>query len=211
MRWNDHSREVPKGAHAFLSPSQYQWTEYDEEKLFNRMKNYYSQAIGTSLHALAEDLIKKHLKLRKNDTNLVLLHLLDDKIPRYAIDIDAIFENFRTYVNDSIGFGMSPEVNLFYSKFCFGTADAIRFEDNRLMIFDLKTGQYPASLRQLEVYAALFCLEYDVKPGDIDIELRVYQNNDILCGLPAAEDILPIMDTIIRFDKLINKVKEEAS
>ena len=64
-------------------------------------------------------------------------------------------------------------------------------------------------MEQLEIYAALFCLEYRKKPGEIDMELRIYQNDDVLVHHPTAEDILPIMDKIIAFDKLINKLKIE--
>ena len=62
---------------------------------------------------------------------------------------------------------------------------------------------------QLMIYAALFCLEYKVKPADIDIELRIYQNNEVLYHNPTAEDIVPIMDKIITFDKVIRKIKEQ--
>ncbi len=64
-------------------------------------------------------------------------------------------------------------------------------------------------MEQLEIYAALFCLEYRVKPGDIEMELRIYQNNEILYHNPMAEDIAPIMDRIITFDKVIKKIKEQ--
>ena len=108
---------------------------------------------------------------------------------------------------------MSTEVVLFYSKRFFGTADAISFrkKDGRyiLRIHDLKTGKIPAKVEQLRVYAALFCLEYDIKPGDIDMELRIYQNDDILYDFPTAEDILPIMDIIIHFDKLIERAESK--
>lgn len=64
-------------------------------------------------------------------------------------------------------------------------------------------------MEQLEVYAALFCLEYKVKPADIRMELRLYQSDDILVANPTVEDIAPIMDKIITFDKIINKIKEQ--
>ena len=64
-------------------------------------------------------------------------------------------------------------------------------------------------MEQLEIYAALFCLEYNKKPSDIDMELRIYQNNEILVHNPTVEDILPIMDKIITFDKLIDRMKIE--
>ena len=92
---------------------------------------------------------------------------------------------------------------------CFGTADSISFKDNLLRIHDLKTGVTPAHMEQLEIYAALFCLEYKIKPADIDIELRIYQSDDILVFNPTVEDIVPIMDKIITSDKIISKIKEE--
>jgi hypothetical protein len=64
-------------------------------------------------------------------------------------------------------------------------------------------------MEQLLIYAALFCLEYRKKPGDIEIELRLYQFDDYTVAKPTAEDILPIMDKIITFDKIIDKVKAE--
>ena len=103
---------------------------------------------------------------------------------------------------------MDPEVVLYYSDNVFGTADAISFRNNMLRIHDLKTGTGPVHMEQLLVYAALFCLEYKHKPGEIKTELRIYQNNDIDILAPTAEDILPIMDKIVHFDKLINKFKE---
>ena len=62
----------------------------------------------------------------------------------------------------------------------------------------------PAHIEQLEVYAALFCLEYKVKPTDIEMELRLYQSDDILISNPTVEDIVPIMDKIVIFDRIIN-------
>ena len=113
------------------------------------------------------------------------------------------------YVNDAIGYRMTPEQVLYYSDNCFGTADAIGFWNDILRIHDLKTGESPTSIHQLEVYAALFCLEYRIKPIDIEMELRIYQTDDILVHRPTVEDIAPIMDKIIVFDKTIDKIKSE--
>ena len=104
---------------------------------------------------------------------------------------------------------MKPEQVLYYSDNCFGTADAIIFRNNLLRIHDLKTGVTRAHMEQLEIYAALFCLEYNKKPSDSDMELRIYQNNEIIVHNPTVEDILPIMDKIITFDKIIDKMKIE--
>ena len=106
---------------------------------------------------------------------------------------------------------MDTEVVLFYSERFFGTADAISFRDNMLRIHDLKTGKIGKiedHMEQLEVYAALFCLEYNVKPGEIDMELRVYKNDEVFIHRPTVEDILPIMDKIIHLDKLLAKIEE---
>jgi len=50
-------------------------------------------------------------------------------------------------------------------------------------------------------------LEYKVKPGEIEIELRIYQNDEVLIHKPTAEDILPIMDKIIHLNKLLEKIE----
>lgn len=112
-------------------------------------------------------------------------------------------------MNDAIGFKMQSELILYYSDNCFGTADAISFRNNLLRIHDLKTGQTPACMDQLLIYAALFCLEYGIKPSEIDIELRIYQYDTYEVYIPEVDDLVPIMDKIISFDKLLRKIKSE--
>ena len=185
MIWNDHYRDVPQGAHAFLGASKYSWLNYDEEKLVTTYTNHLATMHGTRLHALAAELIQLRQKLPKSKKTL------------------------NMYVNDAIGFKLRPEQPLYFSENCFGTADAIGFKNDSLRIHDLKTGKTPASLHQLEIYASLFCLEYDVRPGDIEMELRIYQNDDVLIGNPTADIILPIMDKIVTFDKIIQRLKED--
>lgn len=198
-----------KGQHAVLSPSQPHWLRYSDEDLINKHVSSYATAMGTSLHALAETLIRNGLKLKKSDRLTVMAHLLNDGIPRNVIDIDRIYNNFMTYVNDAIGFKLTPEQILYYSQFCFGTADAISFRNNILRIHDYKSGATPAKMEQLMVYAALFCLEYKVKPGTIDIQLRIYQNDVVVHHEPEADEILPIMDTIIHHSKFLETIHEE--
>lgn len=113
------------------------------------------------------------------------------------------------YVNDAIGYKMDTEVVLYYSDKFFGTADAICFRNNMLRIHDLKTGKVKVDMDQLEVYAALFCLEYKIRPGDIEIELRIYQNDEVIVHNPTAEDILLIMDKIVHLNKLLDRIDEE--
>ena len=183
MNFNAHSQLV--GQHAFLSASNYHWLNYSNEKLLESYENHIATIKGTQLHDFAAQCIRLGQKLPKSKKTL------------------------NMYVNDAIGFSMRPEQVLFYSINCFGTADAISFRKNVLRIHDLKTGQVKASMAQLKIYAALFCLEYRVKPSDIKIELRIYQYDDVFECFPEADEIVPIMDMIIRFDKLIENTKEQ--
>jgi hypothetical protein len=183
MNWNRHSNL--EGSHAFLGASKYHWINYDEDKLALSYKNFLATQKGTRLHAFAKECIELGVKLPKTKKTL------------------------NMYVNDAIGFRMTPEQVLFYSDNCFGTADAISFKDGLLRIHDLKTGVTPANIKQLYIYAALFCLEYKIKPSEIDMELRLYQSDDIIVDNPEIDDIVPIMDKIVSFDKLIDKMKSE--
>ena len=181
MNFNLHSRL--EGQHAFLSASKYHWINYDEDKLVNTFLKYQAIQRGTELHELASRLIRLGIKLPKSNKTLNL------------------------YVNDAIGFKMVTEQPLYYSDNCFGTADAISFRKNLLRIHDLKSGESPASIKQLMVYSALFCLEYSVKPSDIEIELRLYQSDSVIVCVPEAADIIEIMDKIITFDKRIDQIR----
>lgn len=182
MNFNKHLNF--EGAHSFLSASQHSWLNYDDAKLINRYSTVQAAQLGTRIHALAAEHISLKIKM-PNDN-----------------------KTFNQYVNDAIGYRMSPEVVLFYSPNAFGTADSISFRDNFLRIHDLKTGVTRVSMDQLEIYAALFCLEYDIKPNKIGMELRIYQKNDILVNEPEPDRIFHVMDKIVRFDKLIEEMKE---
>lgn len=183
MNFNRHSEL--EGMHAFLGASKHSWINYDDEKLEESYLKALAKQRGTRLHEFASECIKLGVKLPKNSKTLNL------------------------YVNDAIGFKMTPEQPLFYSHNCFGTADTISFKNKLLRIHDLKTGVTPASFAQLEIYDALFCLEYDVNPNDIEIENRIYQLNEIHICEPEKEQILYIMQKIINFDKMIDRLREE--
>lgn len=188
MRWNNHS--TFEGCHAFLGASKYSWLNYDEAHLIQAYKNSYAKERGTRLHAIAASLISEGIKQRKTK------------------------DAFNMHVNDAIGYNMDPEVVLFYSRNCFGTADAISFNQDILRVHDYKSGTIPAKFEQLYIYDALFCLEYKQKPGNIKIENRIYQNTEIATecpriNIPDPNDISKIMERIIKFDRIIEKIREE--
>ena len=95
---------------------------------------------------------------------------------------------------------------LFYSDNCFGTADAICFRDGFLRIHDLKTGVTPAHMEQLLVYAALFCLEYVIKPSDIDSELRIYQGGNIEVYKPTPNEVMKVCDIIVHESSVLTNI-----
>lgn len=170
--------------HAFLSPSNYHWLNYTDQKLKARFTAAMAARRGTDLHNLAHEAIRLGVKLSRNNKALA------------------------TYVNDGIGFKMNCEQVLYYSDNCFGTCDTICFRRNKLRIHELKTGIISTSEHQLEVYAALFCLEYSVDPYDIEFELRIYQGENIRIFEPTSDLIFGIMDKIIEFDKQIQYMIE---
>lgn len=182
MIFNSHSEL--SGKHAFLSPSNYHWLNYDDQKLEARFYTVMSARRGSDLHALAHEAIRLGVKLSRANQAL------------------------STYVNDGIGYKMRCEQTLYYSDNCFGTADTICFRRNKLRVHDLKNGVTSSSFKQLEVYAALFCLEYGVDPMEIEIELRIYQRDEILTLEPTPEVILEIMEKIVDFDQQIRLIKE---
>ncbi len=116
------------------------------------------------------------------------------------------------YINQCIQFRMTPEVVLYFSPNAFGTCDAISYRYRILRISDLKTGVSRTSEHQLEIYAALFCLEYRVDPFSMrGIELRIYQDGECRVYVADPAFIKGIMDKIIQFDQIINELREEVS
>lgn len=184
MRFNDNSKLA--GKHAFLGASKPAWVNYNEDKLERVFQSNVAAQRGTEIHKLANDLIR-------------LRQPLED-LPK----------TLNMYVNDAIGFRMYPEVTLFYSINCFGTTDAICFRQNKLRIHDLKTGTLLTGVKQVEIYAALFCLEYQFRPFDMEIELRIYQNDDVRIYEADPADISTIMEKIVFADRRLNQLREEA-
>ena len=189
MLFNKHYKL--NGLHSLFSPSQPAWLRYDDDKALSVFANKKAAEIGSRLHAWAKETIDLGIKQPRSKKTI------------YA------------YVNDAIGFKMDTEVVLYYSDYFFGTADAISFRKGPngrdiLRIHDLKTGITPVKMEQPMIYAALFCLEYKVRPCDIDFELRIYQNDEVLVHNPSPDEIVQIMDIIVRLNKLFedNNYKE---
>lgn len=181
MNWHEHY--AFKKTHSFLSPSRPHWIRYDSEKLGLVFENRQKAALGSALHALAENMIKLSIKV------------LDDG------------SAFSRYVNDAIDLSMKPEQLLFYSENIYGTADAISFLDNTLRIHDLKTGTSEGSIEQLHVYCALFCLEYRISPNQISIVCRIYHENGVMEWCPTKTEILILMGKIEFLDETIENLK----
>lgn len=182
MNFNNHLNL--DGQHAFLGASKYHWINYDEEKILESYSKFLAIQKGNVLHDFASQCIRLGQKLPKSQKTL------------------------NMYVNDAIGYKMTTEQILYFSDNCFGTADAICFRDDMLRIHDLKTGGVPAHMEQLMIYSALFCLEYKMKPSNMEIELRLYQNNEIVFHNPTSDDVMLIINKIINFDKILTKIKE---
>lgn len=176
--------------HAFLGGSNYHWLGWSDEKLLERFRNQRAAQLGTELHELANDLIRLGVRLPDEQKTLSM------------------------YVNDAIQYRMESEVTLYYSEWCFGTADTLSFDGTCLRIHDYKSGVTKTDMRQLYIYAALFCLGGAngklYNPHLITIILRIYQNNDILQEVPDPERILQIMERIGSATDLLTKANAQS-
>lgn len=213
MNFNDHSNL--RGKHALFSPSSYYWLQDGEDDAIKRFCSSYAAQVGTILHELACDYIQFGVKMTKFDKKQLPLALLKNGIPPIVVDrqpMDDIFENMMNYVNDAVGFRMTPEVTLYYSEYVFGTADTIGYyeRDKLLRIHDLKNGVVKAKIDQLMIYNALFFLEYGsflrISPEDVKQELRIYQGGEILYHNPDPDDTIMVMEQIKNMDKFVRKV-----
>lgn len=186
MRFYRHSEL--EGRHSFMSPSSPAWLRYDDQKLERRFMEHLAHIRGTEEHAFAAQAIK-------------LGHRMED-----------VTKTLNMYVNDCIGWRMKPEVALYWSDFCFGTADALGFLEREMLlrVSDLKTGKTPASMDQLITYAALFCLEYEFpKPWELEIELRIYQSNKIKLVVADPHEVFQAMDRILTGTRLLEEIRAE--
>lgn len=183
FKWHTHYEK--EADHAFLSPSKHSWVRYDMEKLLTVWENDRAKEKGTRLHQFASDAINLGIRLEPTG------------------------QTINMFVNDVIGYGMKSELKLRASDYCYGTADAISFDGKNLKIFDLKTGFTPASMEQLRIYAAIFCLEYNYIPSRLNIELRIYQSDEVIIEEPDPGEIKVIMRLIRQFTKALDKERRK--
>lgn len=186
MRFNRHSEL--EGKHSFLSPSKYAWLRYDDSKIERMYMEHLAHILGTEEHHFAAQAIK-----------------LGHRMPEEQ-------KTMNLYVNDCIGWRMKPEVPLYWSDFCFGTADALGFNarDLVLRISDLKTGRTATKFDQLLIYAALFCLEYEFpRPWELDIQMRIYQGNAVRFVQADSDEVFHAMDRILTGTRLLEELRAE--
>ena len=215
-----------RGTHALFSPSQSAWLRYDEEKIIDRVRSQFRAPLGSEIHEYAA--MQINLSHKKSNLRTIEQEIENYIFTKYSClnDSDGIsdygqilinhmgylpkevFETVKYYINDGIGFKMVTEQPLVYSDHIYGTADSIIFRDGLLRIHDLKTGSHEAKMEQLETYAALFCLEYDIKPAEIQYELRLYQIDGLVIHTPTVEDLLPIVDAIVTTEKIAYNVEK---
>lgn len=194
MIFNKHSDLA--GKHAIFGASKYHWINYDDDKILSYFDNMLAASRGTELHKFAAEAIRLGVKLQGKNT-------------------------LAMYVNDSIGWKLSPEQPLAYitdrSRWpnFFGTADAIGYKPPRgsspglIRVSDYKSGVNEASFYQLMCYLALFCLEYRFRPFGLDMEMRIYQNDEVNLEIADPDHVFHIMDRIVSADKLLNQRREE--
>lgn len=182
LRFNKHWQA--EGKHAFLGASKHHWINYDLEKMRRIWANQFASEIGTRKHAWAAEAIRLKLRMPRNNKTL------------------------NAYINDAIGFNMEPEVVLYVNDDCFGTADAISFNKRTLRIHDLKTGVHPGSFNQLLIYCAFFCIEYRINPFEIEMILRLYQNDEVEEMVGDPNEVNRIIQQIKLFIPEIESMRE---
>lgn len=213
MQWNKHFNL--RGRHSFLAPSNHSWKNYDDQKLISVFESDRRKFEGTLLHEWAEHvidsfhLVKEIMAFQTKRT----FHVNIDSIRQEGeksqlISNSKAKETIFMYVHDAVELDMVPEQPLSYDdEYCFGTADAIQFDGHKLRIHDLKTGETPASMDQLIVYAALFCLEYRHDPSQLIFELRIYQTEQIVVYTPTTEEIVDMMNRIVHVVDVLQRYK----
>ena len=227
MILNEHSDL--RGKHAAFSPSQPSFFNSDPKEAPNRIIGKYRAQVGTDIHAGAfvkiklvhkitstKDMINSIEEFMFNKYYIEKYDSLSSEGSRVMLCFKKLIKQYpemlncvKSYVNDTIGYKMHPEVVLYFSDDLFGTSDALIFnkKDKLLRIHDLKTGATLAHVEQLMGYAALFCLEQHIDPMSINYELCIYQGNDILVATPDGSDVKPFYDWYVEADEALREFK----
>jgi len=177
-----------EGRHSVLSPSKYSWIRYSAEKFAENFREMNATTYGSRLHELAKEHILLGILMPRNEKTL------------------------NKYINDMIGMRMTPEVVLAFNGDSFGSADAIKFDAQKLelTIADLKTGTHEASFDQLYIYVVYFCLEYGYRIGELNkIELRIYQNDEVRIEQADLEKLGNIHGKVLEFNEIMSDIRRE--
>lgn len=209
-----------KGQHALFSPSQPAWLNYNDDEFINKLTGKYRSNLGTEIHewsAVQINLghkvtslreiykdVETHIYEKYSSTDYGLSSYGHTLLHNMKYIPEETFSTVKTYINDCVALKMDTEVLVDFSDNFFGTADAIRFDGKALKVFDLKTGSSPAKIEQPLIYACLYLLKYRLAAESISVEVRIYQNNDILRAIPEPNDLIPIMNKIIHFDSIMD-------
>ena len=175
-----------KPEHAMFSPSQPSWLHDTDEEFAARYSNKKAAELGTRYHEDAARMIQNRWRMSKSS--------------------DPVADNVRAYINDAIKYQMLPEVRLEGTQDFFGTADTIIFRRGLLRVHDLKTGTTKPHMDQLRLYAAYYCMQYGINPNDIQMDLRFYQNNEIVCYEPEFGVIADIISEVRHKDELKRRI-----
>lgn len=172
------------GAHARFSPSAANRILHCPPSLvlaeqFEDEESQYAQE-GSAGHALAEHLIKKHLKMRTKRP-------VSDY---YSDDLMEAVEEYVCYVTDQIEeakrecenpvFSVEQRVDISeYVPDCFGTADMVIVTDHKIHVIDLKLGRGVAvdaqDNPQLKIYGLGVLQMVDMLYDIEDVELTIVQ------------------------------------
>ena len=149
------------------------------EEQFQDEESEYA-AEGSAGHALAEHLIKKHLKQRsKRPTSVYYTDELIEAVDEYASFVISEIEEAKRICNDPV-FSVEQRVDASdYVDECFGTADMVVVTDKVAHIIDLKLGKgvpvYAERNPQLMIYGlGILCMAellYDVET----VRLTIFQ------------------------------------
>lgn len=175
-----------EGRHALLSPSQYHWIRYDEDKFDRIYHTRLAAARGTAEHEFAAMAIKLGRRQPANKDSL------------------------NMFINDSIRWRLEPEVALYADEMFFGHADAAGYKKGVFRVSDYKSGETKTSMDQLKCYVALFCIQFDMSPFEFNAEMRIYQFNEIREELAEPHDIMIIIDRWKTFSKRAADIRREA-